>query len=98
MSENRERVVRESPENHQRIARPADLPFLKDEVLLINKLAGEVQMSMNHGIITLDMTKNKPPVIITLLPGMSRQKFDALVKLDLDKIADPVKRPKLGTR
>jgi hypothetical protein len=96
--ENRERVTRELLENLVTQKQRPDLPSLKDEITVINHLPDEVQVSMNHGVMTLDMTKNKPPVIVMLMPGMSRQKFDKLARLDFDTTAASVKRPNFGTR
>ncbi len=61
---------------------------IKNEQLTVNTfLQGDIVVSMYRGILTIDLTKNKPPVIVTLQPGIpSSPGMGNIINTELNKI------------
>ncbi len=68
------------------------------ELEVRNFLGGEVFVTIDHGLVVMDLRKCKPPVIVTLSPGRKRPGLEEFKKLDLERLIEPFRRPVLGTR
>lgn len=68
------------------------------ELTVRNNLDGQIFVALYKGMLSVDLTKCKPPVIVTLSPGKKGTGLEELKGLDLQANVDPIRRPQLGAR